>query len=142
VVPFVKAANSPVDGAIVPTAVMLLLQVPPGDSEVSVPEVPEQSVVAPVIPAGNGLTVTTALTWHPVPSVYAITGLPAVTPVTNPKPAIEPCAGLLLVHVPPAGVELSVVVSPTHTLVVPVIADGFGLTVIGVVIRQPVDGNV
>ena len=44
---------------------------------------------------------------------------------------------LLLVHVPPAGVEFNVVVKPTHTLVVPVSAVGFGLTVTGVVMIQP-----
>ena len=45
---------------------------------------------------------------------------------------------LLLLQVPPAGVEFSVVVKPTHTFVVPVIVVGFELTVTGVVIKQPV----
>ena len=45
---------------------------------------------------------------------------------------------LLLLQVPPAGVEFSVVVRPTHTFVVPVNVVGFALTVTGVVIKQPV----
>ena len=45
---------------------------------------------------------------------------------------------LLLLHVPPAGVEFNVVVKPTHTFVVPVIVVGFEFTVTGVVIKQPV----
>ena len=38
-------------------------------------------------------------------------------------------AGVALLHVPPAVALLSVVVEPTHTLVVPVITAGSGLTV-------------
>ena len=48
---------------------------------------------------------------------------------------------LLLVHVPPPDVLLSVVVTPTQTVDAPVIAAGNGLTVTGVVMKHPV-GNV
>jgi hypothetical protein len=61
--------------------------------------------------------------------------VPAATPLTVPDP--EPtvaCAVLLLLQVPPAVPSLKVVVKPTHTLVVPVIAAGTGLTVIAEVI--------
>ena len=44
---------------------------------------------------------------------------------------------LLLLHEPPAGVLLSVVVRPAQTLSVPVIVVGNALTVIGEVAEQP-----
>ena len=67
-----------------------------------------------------------------------ITGIPAVIPVTTPVLLTLPAAGLLLLHVPPVGVELSVVVIPVQTVKVPVMADGVELTVIFLVIIQPV----
>jgi hypothetical protein len=61
---------------------------------------------------------------------------PAVTsPVDAPTVAI---AVLLLVHVPVVGVLASVVVCPTHTDAVPVIAVGEASTVTMVLIEQPV----
>ena len=65
-----------------------------------------------------------------------------MAPVTTPVPATTVALPLLLVHVPPAGVELSVVVNPIHTLFVPVIAVGLAFTVTGTVMIQPVDGIV
>jgi hypothetical protein len=47
-------------------------------------------------------------------------------------------AGVALLHVPPAVALLNVVVALTHTLVVPVMAAGSGLTVTVVVTAQPV----
>ena len=67
-----------------------------------------------------------------------MTELPAVTPVTTPPAVIVAMAGDALLHVPPAVALLSVVVDPTHTLVVPVITAGSGLTVTVVVTAQPV----
>ena len=64
--------------------------------------------------------------------------LPAATPVTTPVPEIVALEGLLLLHVPPEVASASVVVKPSHTLAVPVIAAGNGLTVIGKVALQPV----
>ena len=52
-----------------------------------------------------------------------------------------PAAGVPLLHVPPGVISANAVVDPTHTLAMPVIAAGNGLTVIGVVVIQPV-GNV
>ena len=60
-------------------------------------------------------------------------------PDTTPVAEIEPSAILLLLHVPPAGVLFSEVVSPKQTLVVPVIAVGNALTVTIVDTLQPVD---
>ena len=58
---------------------------------------------------------------------------PVVTPVVLPIVAI---AILLLLQVPPT--SLKVVVKPIQTFVIPVIADGNGLTVKGVLMIQPV----
>lgn len=63
-----------------------------------------------------------------------MTGTPAVTPVTTPdtEPTVA-SATLLLLHEPPDVLFARAVVSPTHTLSVPVIGTGIGLTVIEVV---------
>jgi hypothetical protein len=49
-------------------------------------------------------------------------------PVTTPVVDIVPTAGVPLLHVPPPGVPVRVVVLPTHTVSVPVIV-GNGSTV-------------
>ena len=64
---------------------------------------------------------------------------PEVTPVTVPE--VEPIiatAVLLLLHTPPLVAYVNAVVKPKHTLVVPPIAAGFGLTVKLVTAKQPV----
>lgn len=58
--------------------------------------------------------------------------MPIPTPVTVavvPEPAIVAMATLLLDHVPPGGLHDSTDVPGAHTLVVPVMAEGNGLTV-------------
>ena len=55
-------------------------------------------------------------------------------PVDDPTVALP----LLLLHVPPAGVEFNVVVNPTQTFNVPVILVGFELTVTIAMLIQPV----
>jgi hypothetical protein len=67
-----------------------------------------------------------------------ITDVPGITPVTIPElePTVE--LPLLLVHTPPGGVAVNVVVNPTHTLAVPEIDDGDGFTVTTVVVKHPV----
>ena len=64
--------------------------------------------------------------------------MPAAEPVTIPVTASMIAFPLLLVHVPPAGVEFNVVVKPIHTLSVPVMAVGLAFTVTVVVAIQPV----
>ena len=64
--------------------------------------------------------------------------IPVATPVALP---MLPIAVLLLVQLPLPVTSASVVFSPTHTTLVPVIAAGTGLTVKGAVVKQPV-GNV
>src|ERR1035437_9147041 len=90
-----------------------------------------QKVPAPlnVTIAGNGLTVTTLVAVHPVPTVYAIVDVPAATPVTTPVPETVAFAVLLLLHTPPAVASLKVVVEPLQTLVAPAIAAGEGVIV-------------
>jgi hypothetical protein len=50
---------------------------------------------------------------------------------------MEAFAGTLLVHVPPAGLLLNVVIEPWHTTSVPVTAVGAWFTVTEVVTLQP-----
>jgi hypothetical protein len=64
--------------------------------------------------------------------------IPVTSPVTGPTLAIEV---LPLLHPPPVVVLDKVVVSPSHTLVVPVIAAGDKFTVIAFTATQVV-GNV
>jgi hypothetical protein len=66
-------------------------------------------------------------------------GLPVTIPVEEPMVAI---LVLLLHQVPPGVASLSTVVSPAHTLVVPVIADGNGFTVTIVLLEHPVEISV
>ena len=56
--------------------------------------------------------------------------MPAIAPVTTPEDPTTVAFALLLVQTPPDGVEFNVVVAPTHTFVVPVMAVGLGLIVI------------
>ena len=64
---------------------------------------------------------------------------PAATPVTTPVVATTVAVGrLLLLQLPPVDMSANVVVAPMHTIATPVIPDGFGLTVTGVVIVHPV----
>jgi len=68
--------------------------------------------------------------------------MPADIPVAVPE--VLPIVAsriLLLVHVPPPGVEARVVLFPGQTLSVPVIVDGVVLTVTIADVLQPV-GNV
>lgn len=60
--------------------------------------------------------------------------MPVTTPVVEPTVAM---AVLPEVHVPPGAVLLSVIVMPAHTLVLPVMPGGAGVTVTIAVILQP-----
>lgn len=65
--------------------------------------------------------------------------MPFAFPVTIPDIAsTEAIEGLLLLHVPVAGIEFNVVVSPRQTFKGPVIVPGNGFTVIICVAAQPV----
>jgi hypothetical protein len=74
-----------------------------------------------------------------VESVYDITAVPKASPFTMPVEGFTVATdGLLLVHVPPAGVLLSVAVIPIQTFEPPVIDAGKALTVRSTVCAQPV----
>ena len=60
-VPAAMPPSRPVVASIVPTVGSTLLQVPPPDASLKVVVEPSQTVCEPVIAAGNGLTVTTAV---------------------------------------------------------------------------------
>lgn len=65
VVPNASEVRTPVDGAMVATAVALLVHVPPVDDEDNVMLDPTQRAVPPEIADGNGLTVTVAVILQP-----------------------------------------------------------------------------
>ena len=138
-VPADTPVTTPVDELTVATAGVALLQVPPAVALLNVVVDPAHSVRVPVIAAGRGLTVTVAVRKHPVGSVYDITEVPDDTPVTTPVAgSTVATAGVALLHVPPAVASPNVVVDPTHTERVPVIAAGNGLTVTVAVREHPV----
>ena len=62
------------------------------------------------------------------------TTLPVITPVSASTGAID---GLELLHVPPAGVDVNVVVAPRQAMLIPVIEVGVGVTVTTATELQP-----
>ena len=153
VVPALTPYNIPVTGSMVPTAVLLLLQVPvPPDAVASASVIvkPEHTVVGPVIVPATGeafnvtVAVVVAVPQLTLVSVNVIVVVPALTPYTIPvvDPTVPTAVLLLLqVPVPPEAVRsANVVVKPLHTDVVPVIAPATGdtLTVtLTVVVAEP-----
>ena len=92
--------------------------------------VPLQLAAVKSLMKALGLTVTVAVLKQPVPKVYDITDSPADWPVTTPDPGTTVAtAGVSLLQVPPAVASLKVVVEPWHTVKVPVITAGKGLTI-------------
>ena len=68
-----------------------------------------------------------------------IVAVPASTPVTTPLPdPTVATATLLLLHVPPGTASAKLDVKPWQTLIVPVIAEGSGLTITTAVVVHPV----
>ena len=68
--------------------------------------------------------------------------VPAVPPVTTPVALPTIAVALLpVLHVPPVAVSVRVVVSPSHTVIVPVILLGSGFTVTFAVAAQPLSGR-
>ena len=56
-------------------------------------------------------------------------GVPEVIPVTTPVELTVAMLILLLLHAPPVVTSVNAVDKPTHTVAVPVIAEGSGATV-------------
>ena len=128
----VPAVDPPVtipDVPTVATPVLVLLQVPPPVPSARFVVAPWHTVAVPVI-AAIGLTVTTVFALQPEAVIYVIVVVPDATPYTVPLDApTVPFATVLLLHVPPDVVSLSVTVDPTHTVAgTPRIAE-IGLTV-------------
>jgi hypothetical protein len=123
---------------IVPLAGVLLSHVPPAGVPVSVDDDPSHTCSEPVTPVGRPFTSTTIVRKQPVDNVYVIVAVPAIAPVTTPVAGTTVALALLLVHVPPAGVLLSVVVAFTHMVVPPVMIPGSAFAVTVVVRWQPV----
>ena len=123
VVPASNADTTPVVRPTVPTAVLLLLQVPAPVASLSVIAEPWQTTVVPEIADGVAITVTAVVAVQP-PLLYVIEDVPVVAPpVTTPED--EPIVAipvLPLVHVPPVVASLSVIVAPWHTLPAPAMA--------------------
>ena len=138
VVPPLMPATTPVP-FIVPMAVALLIHVPPAVASSRSVVCPTQTNALPVIAAGDASTVTTRELMQPVPSVYTIVVVPAVSPFTTPDASTVPTAVVLLLHVPPAVALSRSVVLPVHTVAAPVMAAGSGLTVTTAVAAHPVD---
>lgn len=124
---------------MVATEMLELVHVPPLLVSVSEIMEPVHTEPGPVIGAGDTFTVTAAVVKHPVGSEYDMTAVPGEIPVTMPvlKPIIS-IVGLLLLHIPPAVISLSVVDAPGHIVVLPVIVAGTGFTVIPDELLQPV----
>lgn len=147
--PVTTPPPAPGPGVMVATERVPLLHVPPGIASDNVVVSPEHIVVTPVIAAGSGLTVTTVVVKQPVGNVYVIvlvcwvagnTNDPPVTvvDVDGPTGLTDATATELLLHVPPPVTFVSVVVSPEHIVVLPVIAAGNGFTVMPIVRKHPV----
>jgi hypothetical protein len=130
----VPAATPTTMPVVVPTVAKLtlpLLHVPePLESDNVIVE-PVQTFDGPLIGSGLEIIVTVVVAIQPVPSLYVMVATPVVIPFTTPDVGLLRVAivVLLLLHVPPEVGFAKVVVPPGHTVSVPVIAEGNGLTV-------------
>jgi len=130
--------TKPVLLLIVPTARFVLLHVQLGVAEFRSVVAPSHTVNEPVITDGTCPTVTIATVEQP-DVLYVILDVPAATPVTTPVPLTTVATVVvLLLHAPPLGPELNVVVLPTQVNRVPVIGSAPVVTVATTVALQPV----
>ena len=118
----------------------LLLHVRPVGVEPSVVVLPTHNVRLPVIAVGDASTVIERVRRHPVDNVYVTVAAPAATPLTVPvePPTVPTVVGVIVHNPPPPVVSDIVVVAPTHTVLLPTIMPGRGLTVTSFVLKQPV----
>ena len=127
------------DVEIVATPVLLLVHRPPVDVLLNVVVEPAHTTIVPVMAAGSGCTVSTAVRSQPAVEVYTMVDVPVPKPEAIPEALpIVAMAGLLLDHVPPVVVLVSVVVLPSQTVRAPLIAAGSAFTVKPVTLRQVV----
>lgn len=150
--PGATPVTMPDEDPTVAIPVLLLLHMPPGVPFVNGSILPTHTLQGLVddgqgIATGVGHTVIVVTEKQPVPNIYVIVATPAPTPVITPPGLIVATVTGLLLHVPggmpSGGVAVTVVVEPTHILLLPVIviAEGFGKTVIREVTKQPVGTN-
>lgn len=116
-----------------------LLHVPPAGVPLRVVVLPMHITGDPVIGPGNAFTVTVSDLLQPDVLVHIMFAVPAVMPVTTPVAFTVATAILLLVQLTPVLVVLNVVVRPTHSDGLPLIAAGNALTVTVVVLIQPAE---
>jgi hypothetical protein len=116
---------------------VLLLHVPPPLASVTVEVSPSHAVSVPAITAGFALTVIGKVALHVVGSMYHIFTVPAAAPVIVPSVPAVAMALLLLLHVPPVVLSLSIVVADGQVVPEPVIAAGAGFTVSALLAVQP-----
>jgi hypothetical protein len=118
-----------------------------GDEELHVPPVvvlvkavvrPVHTLVVPVIGAGTGLTVSVRVLKQLVGNVYVIIVVPVVAVVSTPEVPMLATVGLLLLHVPLAGISDMKIVEPRHELEPPEIGLGCRFTVTVIDAIQPV----
>ena len=122
-------------------AIEILLEFhdPPAGMLPSVIVEPSHIVDGPVIAVGVALTVNDLVEEHPVGSVYERVTTPDANPLTTPVViSRDAIAVLLLVYIPPGGVQLCVTVDPTHTEPGLAVAAGVAYTVTSVAVMHPV----
>lgn len=124
------------DGSTARILALPVAQAPPGVASVSIADDPTQISDTPLIVPGNASTVTIVVAMHPADAVYVIIAVPAVMPITRPAGSIVAIEVAPELQEPPVVTQASVVVEPSHTSVVPVIAAGRAFTVIDFVAMQ------
>jgi hypothetical protein len=119
----------------VATPGVVLLQIAPVVLEDSVVVLPVHIfVIPPEITEGTGFTETTAVLEQPVANVLVTIAidtpeLKTITPVNSPVVALMVATdGLLIDHVPPEGVAVSVAVCAGHTDAETIAGNGFTVT--------------
>lgn len=126
-VPAMPVVTVPEADPISATDTAELLHVPPEEVVINVVLLPAHRLIVPDIAAGTRLTVTTSDVVQPAVVVYTMVAVPAATPVTTPDATLTAAVEvILLLQVPPEGVELNVVVAPSQTVSVPDKGVGIG----------------
>jgi uncharacterized protein YacL len=127
--PVATAFTVPDDEPAVATAVLLLVHVPTVVASVNTADDPMHRLLTPAMAAGAIFTVIGLMTAHPVPNEYFMVSMPGETPVIRPVVPVVAMAGIVLLHTPPVELSDKVKTDPTHTLLLPPIGFGIGLTV-------------
>jgi hypothetical protein len=123
----------------VAVSVSALIQVPPAVASYKELGTPVQTDNRPAIGDGTGDTVTTLVAGLHPGVAYDIVVVPAPTLVSVPEVPMVATEVTLLFQAPPATMlESTIVDPPAHSRESPVIIDGGVLTLIGVVVKQPV----